>query len=272
MALIVPWGDALWVEQLRHLGFGHGSSGPLQLTAPGGLWPKHLWCISNVADMHFGDDSGFCPSKEQWRLLAGSMWNMNDSAESPPSSYQFFVLKWPERPVEYCTSGISKQILLVGSQYSWHCGKTCSKSIGGIFSSSLWVKGHIFIMRRCCFVGHEPLSGQPPSDPQWEIMGPTEPQDSAPFFQCTAKEVGAWRGWQGAVHGWEGWAPSTACSGSRQAEVRARLWGCPAEASGGSHAEELAAGVAVELVFSISSSWWMDLWSPHQTRMCFSLV
>lgn len=198
MALIVPWGDALWVEQLRHLGFGHGSSGPLQLTAPGGLWPKHLWCISNVADMHFGDDSGFCPSKEQWRLLAGSMWNMNDSAESPPSSYQFFVLKWPERPVEYCTSGISKQILLVGSQYSWHCGKTCSKSIGGIFSSSLWVKGHIFIMRRCCFVGHEPLSGQPPSDPQWEIMGPAEPQDSAPFFQCTAEEVGAWRAWQGA--------------------------------------------------------------------------
>lgn len=42
MAIMAPWGDVLWMEQLRHLGFGHGSSGSLQLCAPGGFWPKHL--------------------------------------------------------------------------------------------------------------------------------------------------------------------------------------------------------------------------------------
>lgn len=84
------------------------------------------------------------------------------SAESPPSSYQFFVLEWPERPVECPTSDISKQILLAGSQYSWYGGKTYSKSIGGIFVSSLWVKGLILIMRRYGCVGQGPFSSQPP--------------------------------------------------------------------------------------------------------------
>lgn len=34
MAFIAPWGDAWWMEQLRHLEFGHGASLPLQLSAP----------------------------------------------------------------------------------------------------------------------------------------------------------------------------------------------------------------------------------------------
>lgn len=34
MAFIAPWGGAWWMEQLRHLGFGHGASLPLQLSAP----------------------------------------------------------------------------------------------------------------------------------------------------------------------------------------------------------------------------------------------
>lgn len=147
MAVIAPWGDVVQMEQLRHLGLGHGSSGPLQLRALGVFWPKHLWSISIVADVLYWVyilvmTVVFVLLKSSDVCLQGACeMTVTISTESPLSSYQFFDLKWPERPVECPTSGISKQILLVGSQYSWHCGKTCSNNIRGTFTSSLWVEG-----------------------------------------------------------------------------------------------------------------------------------
>lgn len=57
----------------------------------------------------------------------------------------------------------------------------------------------------------------PPSDPQQEMVWSAEPQDSAPFFQCTAKEVAAWRDRQGA---WLGGAEPPALPAWAHSEQR----------------------------------------------------
>lgn len=96
MAVITPWGDAVQMEQLRHLGFDHGSSGPLQLRALGGFWPKHLGSISIVADALcwvyiLVMTVGFVLLKSSGVCLQGACeMTFSISTESPPSSLPIF--------------------------------------------------------------------------------------------------------------------------------------------------------------------------------------
>lgn len=214
---------------------------------------------------------GFVLLKSSGVCLQGTCeMTITVSTESPPSSYQFFDLKWPEKLVECPTSGISKQMLLVGSQYSWHFGKTCSKSTRVIFASSLWVKDYILIMTRRGCVGQGLFLASPTSDPQWESMGSAEPQVSTPFFQCMAKEVAAWRGWQVA---WLGGAEPQHCllgltvsRGEGRAVVmpsRGQWW----ELCWGTGCWDICWAA-----FLHQEHWRMDFCSPHQTTVYFNLV
>lgn len=121
-------------------------------------------------------------------------------------------------------------------------------------------------MRRCSCVGQGPLSSQPPFRSPVRDYGISWASSLSSLLSMYGWRDGSMEGLAWCMAGRD-WAPSTACLGSQWAEVRAGPWGWAAGASGGSCAEELAAGISVEQFFSI-----MDFCSPHQTTTCFNLV
>lgn len=134
-----------------HYGWSSSGTKGLQKTS---LFHQRLWqmCCTGVCILVM--TVVFVLLKSSGISLQGACeMTVTISAESPPSLYQFFVLKCPERPVECPTSGISKQILLVCSQYSWHCGKTCSKRIRGHFHLFTVAKGSYFDYEKMCLCG-----------------------------------------------------------------------------------------------------------------------
>lgn len=125
----------------------------------------------------------------------------------------------------------SKSCLLVASILNIVL-KLVVKASGSIFASSLWLKGHILIMR-CVCVGQGPLSSQPPFRSPVRDDGVCWATSLSPLLAVYSRRGGSVQGLAGCMAG-RGWGPSTAFLGSHWAEVRAGLWGCPAGPSGGS--------------------------------------